>query len=70
MVATIKQFSENIDFYLSSVVKQDRELIIDSINGNAVLVSEDNWNQLNETVKLLGDKISMKLPAASSGVSH
>ncbi|MDT3739718.1 MAG: hypothetical protein RO257_09470 [Candidatus Kapabacteria bacterium] len=60
MVATIKQFSENAEYYLSSVLKNNKELIIDSAGGNVVLVTEDEWNQLNETVRLLKDDISMK----------
>ena len=60
MIATVKQISENAEKYFSSVLKNNKELIIGSTGGNVVVVSETEWNQLNETVRLLTDKISLK----------
>jgi PHD/YefM family antitoxin component YafN of YafNO toxin-antitoxin module len=34
-------------------------LIIGSDNGNLILIPEDDWNQLNETMKLLLDSKSL-----------
>jgi PHD/YefM family antitoxin component YafN of YafNO toxin-antitoxin module len=60
MIATVKQISENAEKYFSNVLKNNSELIIGSSGGNVVVVSETEWNQLNETVRLLTDKISLK----------
>ena len=51
---TIMNFSDNLSGYLDRAVL-DRDVIsINTIHGNAVVLSEDEYNSLMETVYLLG----------------
>lgn len=49
----------NFGLYLDNVLETNDTLKIISQKGNSFLVSEDNWNSLNETLNLLKDKISL-----------
>lgn len=60
MIATVKQISENAEKYFSNVLKNNKELVIGASGGNVVVVPETEWNHLNETIRLLTDKISLK----------
>jgi PHD/YefM family antitoxin component YafN of YafNO toxin-antitoxin module len=60
MVTTLDRIIEKPEFYLLNVLKNNEELIVDSKLGNFVVVPENDWNQMNETLKLLNDKVALK----------
>ncbi len=51
-----KQFKEIIHYAL----KDSEEVMISSDQGNLILVSQDNWEQMQESLKLLKDKTALK----------
>jgi PHD/YefM family antitoxin component YafN of YafNO toxin-antitoxin module len=60
MVTTLDRIIEKPEFYFLNVLKNNEELIVDSKLGNFVVVPENDWNQMNETINLVNDKISLK----------
>ena len=53
MIATFEKVTENAAFYFANVLKNREELIIGSDNGNLILIPDDDWNQMIESMKLL-----------------
>jgi PHD/YefM family antitoxin component YafN of YafNO toxin-antitoxin module len=59
MVATFEKVTENAAFYFANVIKNREELIIGSDSGNLIVIPEEDWNHMNETMKLLLDSKSL-----------
>ena len=59
MVATIEKVISNPTFYFKNVQQNKEELIVGSDNGNLIIIPESDWNQMNETINLLVDKLSI-----------
>ena len=59
MIATLDKVVSNPAFYFSNVIQNNEELIVGSDNGNLIIIPESDWNQMNETINLLIDKLSI-----------
>ncbi len=51
-----KQFKEIIH----RALKDNEEVMISSDQGNLILISQDDWEQMQESLKLLKDKTALK----------
>lgn len=51
-ITTINKFIKNVSFYMSNIDNQSEPLTIASDNGNAVLLSEEEYRGLLETAYL------------------
>ncbi len=60
MQITLDNVTQNPNYYFNSVLTGTENLIVASENGNLVITREEDWNQLNETLKLLLDKKSLQ----------
>ena len=60
MIATLEKISGNLAGYLNNVLINREELLVSTINGNLIIIPEDDWNHINETLKLFEDKKSLK----------
>lgn len=56
---TLEKLNLNIDNYFISAINNNEELLITSDYGNLVMINENEWNRINETLNLLSDKISL-----------
>ncbi|MCX6146127.1 MAG: hypothetical protein NTW25_02600 [Candidatus Kapabacteria bacterium] len=56
---TLEKLNLNIDNYFLSAINNNEELLITSDYGNLVMINENEWNRINETLNLLSDKISL-----------
>ena len=55
-----KNLGDNLDKYLSDVVKCNRVVNVRTKDGNAVIVSAEEYNGLVETVHLMGDTQTLR----------
>ncbi len=60
MQITFENVTQNPYYYLSNVLTGTENLIVASENGNLLITREEDWNQLNETIRLLTDKKSLQ----------
>lgn len=60
MQITLDNVTKDPNYYFRSVLDGDENLIIASDKGNLVITKEQDWNQLNETLRLLTDKKSLR----------
>ena len=51
---TVMNFSDNLPSYLDRAVLNSDVISINTTHGNAIVLSEDEYNSLMETVYLLG----------------
>jgi PHD/YefM family antitoxin component YafN of YafNO toxin-antitoxin module len=59
MTATIEKVTADPTFYFRNVQQNREELIVGSDNGNLIVIPESDWNQMNETINLLMDNLSV-----------
>ncbi|MBM2814880.1 MAG: Antitoxin [Ignavibacteria bacterium] len=60
MVATIENLSVNIAGYFNNVLANKENLLVSTDNGNLIVIPEDDWEQMNETINLIRDKKSLE----------
>lgn len=53
---TISNFRKNIFAIADNIIKNSNPTLITSKNGNTVMVSEEDWNAVQETLYLLNVK--------------
>ncbi len=57
---TLDKLNSNFTNYFINTINIDEELLVTSEFGNLVIINENQWNKMNETLMLLSDKISLK----------
>ncbi len=60
MQITLDNVTKDPNYYFKSVLAGAENIIVASDQGNLVITREQDWNQLNETLRLLTDKKSLK----------
>ena len=56
---TLKNAITNLPTIISSTIQTEEETVIVTDDGSVVLVEQDNWNSMVETLRLLKDKRSL-----------
>jgi len=60
MIVSIDSVSKNPEQYFRNVLTSSENLLVSSENGNLIVTREEDWNQLNETLRLLSDHKSLQ----------
>lgn len=56
---TLKNALHNLPQIIASTIQTEEETVIVTDEGSVVLVEQDNWNSMVETLRLLQDKRSL-----------
>ncbi len=56
---TLKNGVDNLPQIIASTIQTEEETVIVTDEGSVVLVEQDNWNSMVETLRLLIDKRSL-----------
>lgn len=56
---TLKNAISNLPNIISSTIQTEEETVIVTDEGSVVLVEQENWNSMVETLRLLQDKRSL-----------
>jgi len=57
---TLKEATKNLPSYVDYAITSSDEISISTDNGAIVMISEDDYNSMIETLKLIDDKQSLK----------
>jgi len=57
---TLNEANKNLPFYVNYAISSSEEVNIATDNGSIIMINEDNYNSMLETLKLLSDKKSLK----------
>ena len=57
---TLKEASKNLPLYVNYAISSFEEVNIATDNGSIIMIAEDDYNSMIETLKLLSDKKSLK----------
>lgn len=60
MQVTLDNVTKDPNYYFRSVLAGAENIIVSTEQGNLLITREEDWNQLNETIRLLTDKKSLK----------
>ena len=56
---SLNQINKNLSQFIQQTIDDNDEITISTDNGAVVMMSEKEWNALNETLMILKDKVAL-----------